>query len=303
MDKSDKVILITGAAGTQGEAVAFKLLEAGFKVRALVFKSDASKLKDAGAEIVKGNFDEPESLIKAMEGVYGVFSMQNLDFAGDDAERRHAKNLADAALKAGVKQVVHTSVAQAGNHEKFPHWGTGRWWEKYWTDKSDAMQTIINAGFEYWTVLKPAGLMDNYIQPKANYINPHLKQGEILTAFRPETKVQVVSAEDVGSFATAAFKNSKAYHQKMIDLASEALTMTEIADIISRVTRKKVKAVHVSAEEAKAKGLFPLAVSSQEWSNEVGYNVDIEALKQYQIPLTSFEDWAQKHKNEFLIEI
>jgi hypothetical protein len=43
-------------------------------------------------------------------------------------------------------------------------------------------------------------------------------------------------------------------------------------------------------------------VRTQEWTNEVGYRADIEALKGYGIPLTSFADWVKRHAGEIVIE-
>ena len=49
-------------------------------------------------------------------------------------------------------------------------------------------------------------------------------------------------------------------------------------------------------------GLFPGWVNSQEWSNEVGYQVNIDAIRPYGIPLTSFAQWATKHRSDIIID-
>ena len=303
MDKAEKIILVTGATGTQGKAVALELLQAGFKVRAQAFKSDATDLEKAGAEIVRGSCDDMEFLTKAMQGVYGLFSVQTPDITGDDVERRHAKNLAEAALKSGVKQVVHASVSQVGNHENFPGWHEGRWeegFQKYWTDKDDAMKSMVNTGFEYWTVLNPAMFMENYIPPKVYYMYPCLKQDEILTSLHVDTESHLIAAEDIGKFAAAAFKDPKAFHGKLIGLAGDLLTTTAIAEKLGKVNGKKINAVHLSPQEALARGVSSMGVVMEEWMNEVGHNVDIKGLKEYGIHLTSFDEWLDKHKKELL---
>lgn len=302
MNNTDKVILVTGATGAQGGATARALLKAERKVRSLAFKSDTTQLEKAGSEIFRGNLDDPVIVSKAIQGAYGVFSVQNFDITNTDAERRHADNIVNGALKEGVEQIVHTSVSQEGNHENFPGWKEGRWANKYWTDKTYAVELVKRAGFKYWTILKPAYMMENFIQPRAKYVYPHLEKGEILTSLHPDTKLQLIAADDIGAFATAAFNNPEKYHGKTIDLASEALTMTEVAAKLSNVLGKKIKAVHVSPEEAVAKGLENDWVSMQQWQTEVGYNADIEALKQFPIRLTSFDEWAQKYKDQFLVE-
>jgi uncharacterized protein YbjT (DUF2867 family) len=74
---SDKTFLVTGATSKQGGATARQLLKAGAKVRALTRKPDgksAQALQAAGAEVVKGNLNDPASLDAAMKGIDGVFS-------------------------------------------------------------------------------------------------------------------------------------------------------------------------------------------------------------------------------------
>jgi len=72
MDKNRDIILITGATGNQGSAIAYQLLSNGCRVRAMTRdpQSAASKALVAdGAELVKGDFGDPESLEDALKGV------------------------------------------------------------------------------------------------------------------------------------------------------------------------------------------------------------------------------------------
>ena len=69
---NSKTILVTGATGRQGGAVARELLSHGFKIKAFTRNPDgeqAKELKKLGAEIVKGDYDDPSSMEKAMKGV------------------------------------------------------------------------------------------------------------------------------------------------------------------------------------------------------------------------------------------
>ncbi len=78
---TDRLILVTGATGNQGGAVARHLLQRGnFAVRAFVRdpnKPAAQALKQAGAELVAGDLNDRDSLDRALQGVSGVFSVQN----------------------------------------------------------------------------------------------------------------------------------------------------------------------------------------------------------------------------------
>lgn len=73
-------MLVTGATGWQGGATARELLACGWRVRALVRdpSSGAAKaLQTAGAELSLGDLEDKGSLERAVDGVYGVFSLQN----------------------------------------------------------------------------------------------------------------------------------------------------------------------------------------------------------------------------------
>ena len=112
-----KMILVTGATGQQGGAVARHFLrQPGFSVRALTrdsAKPVARALAQAGAEIFQGNLDDPASVKRALKGAWGAFSVQNFLETGYDKEIRQGKALADAAKTAGVQHFVYTSVVSA----------------------------------------------------------------------------------------------------------------------------------------------------------------------------------------------
>lgn len=124
-------ILVAGATGKQGGAVVDALLQAGRPVRALT-RDPASAAGQAlaarGVEVVKGDYHDSASLDAAMAGVWGVFSVQMGSHPGDpDTEIVTGKALVDAAGRAGVDMIVHTSVARAGDQENFVGWDEGRW--------------------------------------------------------------------------------------------------------------------------------------------------------------------------------
>ncbi|MCR8853535.1 NmrA/HSCARG family protein [Lysinibacillus fusiformis] len=302
---NQKLILVTGATGLQGGAVAIEALNQGFNVRILVRDETSSKAQELiqkGAEAVVGNFDDPISLENAMKDVETVFSVpiSGIDTVETDRERKQAYTLIESAKKSGVKQFVHTSVAATSRYTEFPDWGTGKWFEKYWTDKWDIEEAVRTASFPAWTILKPAAIMNNFIdEKKMSIMYPLLKQGKIQSVTYADTCIDHIAVEDLAVFACAAFANPEKFNQHNIELAAESLSFQKIAETIFEVTGKEINITTLTEEEALAEGDHPFSVKAQQWDNVAGYNVDIDLLKTYNIKLTSFKEFVEKHKDQF----
>jgi uncharacterized protein YbjT (DUF2867 family) len=298
MAQKDALILVVGATGTQGGATARALLADGWRVRILTRSPDgaaAQALAKAGAEVAQGDMADPASLAAALKGAYGVFSVQRPDGDGSDSERRHGFALVEAAKAAGVQHFVHTSVCQAGTHESFPRWDEGYWAKKYWTDKWDVEGAVRGAGFPHWTILRPSFIMENFVAAKAQVLFPHMKGGEIVTPVKPDSRVQLIAGEDIGAFAAAAFANPEKFSGKAIELAGDDLTMPQMAEVLGKVLGRPMASKSVSPDEAVAAGIFPFWVRSQEWINDVRYQVDMKDASSYGVPMTTFEAWAKKN--------
>src|SRR5580698_9530830 len=121
---NDQTILITGATGQQGGAVAQALQGAGFHLRGLTRKPEserAATLARQGINIVKGDLDDEASLRRGLAGVWGVFGVQNAGEAGVEREEAQGKRLATLAREAGVEHYVYTSVGSAHKQTGIPH--------------------------------------------------------------------------------------------------------------------------------------------------------------------------------------
>lgn len=108
-------VLVTGATGKVGHAVTRALVERGDEVRALVRSSDA-KIPD-GAEPVRGDVRDTESLVNAVRGCELVFNTMGLpeQWLPDEGTFHEvnavgSENVARAARAAGAGRLVHTST-------------------------------------------------------------------------------------------------------------------------------------------------------------------------------------------------
>ena len=278
-----KTILVTGATGHQGGAVARELLSHGFKVKAFTRKPDsekAQKLKKLGAEIVKGDYDDPASIEKAMKGIWGVFAVQNTWEAGVEKEEKQGKDMAQAAKKAGVQHYVYSSVGSADKKTGIPHFD----------NKYRVEETVRKLGFPYYTILRPVFFMENWVLP---WFKPAIDDGKVAMAVKPETKLQMVAVEDIGKYGLWAFQNPEKLNGRAIEIAGDSLTMPETADVINSSNGKKVEFFRLPIEEVR-KNSDEFAIM-MEWFDRVGYHADIEKnSKESGIKPTRFAEWAAK---------
>ena len=299
-------ILVTGATGKQGGAVVRALLQAGRPVRALVrdpASAAAQTLAAQGVELVKGDFNDTASLDAALAGAWGTFSVQMGSHPGDpEAEIAHGRALIEAAHRAGVDTVVHTSVARAGDRETFVGWDEGRWEPLYWNNKSAVNEMVKTQGFRHWTILKPAMIMEDIVPPQADLQFPSLREvGRFETAIAADAGIDWIAAKDIGAFAAAAFADPERFHGHEIDLAAETFTLPEVAAKMAEATGKPVSAVTFSEDERLAQGHDPMHFAHEVWNNVEGYKVDLDAVRRWGVPLTTLDEFIKQHRDTFVI--
>ncbi|MFI7539117.1 NmrA/HSCARG family protein [Streptosporangium sp. NPDC049376] len=290
-------VLVTGATGKQGGAVARALLAAGTPVRVLLRDPESEPARAVlalGAEPVLGDLDDPASLTAAVTGVRGVFSVQLPDLTNlmSDGEAVRGRNLVEAARAAGVAQFVHTSVSGAGDEVRaVPGWTPDEWSRHYWASKAHVDDLVRTAGFPHWTILKPATFMENLLG-RSYMFGDWAEQG-FVTAFAKDTRLSLVAVPDIGAAAAAAFADPARFTGADVELAGDLLTMTEIAEILSGVLGRTVEAPVLSAEQAVARGLPPMMVNMQQQMNVLGQAAHPEHAHAFGLTMTGFAAWAR----------
>jgi uncharacterized protein YbjT (DUF2867 family) len=302
MSTDSAPVLVTGATGKQGGATVRALRAADVPVRALVRDrtTDGAKAVEAiGAELVTGDLHDRDSVVRAAEGTRAVFSVQmpamtpeGFDFEGEVTQ---GVNLIEGAKAAGVRQFVHTSVTGAGRHTETPGWAEGRWasMEPAMSAKSAIQDQLRAAGFPHWTLLKPGFFMDNFL-PSMAFLFPRGIEGGLVSVLNPETRLSLVAVDDIGRAAAAAIAAPEEFDGVELELASDYLSMTEIAEVLSRALGTQLSAPDMTDEEALAAGM-PAYAASHEWLNVAGQPARPQYARSLGIPLTSFEEWAQEH--------
>ena len=280
IDKSN-LILITGATGHQGGAVARELLAKGAKVRAMTRHPEgpqAVELKRLGAEVVFGDLDDAASVERALQGAWGAFAVQNTWEAGVEREEVQGKRFAELARKAGVHHLVYASVASADKKTGIPHFD----------NKARVEETVRSLGFPSHTILRPVFFMENWLLPS---FLPGIQEGTLAMAIRPETRLQMIAVQDIGKYGAQAFLRHTELNGRAIDIAGDELTVPEVARILSRAVGHEVRFVQAPIEEVR-KFSEDYAIML-EWFDRVGYSADIAARStESGIRPTTFADWT-----------
>lgn len=271
-------ILVTGATGQQGGAVARALLDKGQKVRVMTRNPEkAVALAKAGADVVQGDLTNQAILQMALRGVHGVFAMSTPFEAGMEAEVRQGMMLADAAKQAGVAHYVYTSVGSAHRHTGIPHF------ESKWKVEQHIQRIGLPA-----TILRPVWFMENF----TTFAKPS-KEGVLIMPMKPTRKLAMVALKDIGEFGAAAFMRPTDFLGQAIDLAGDDLTLPETAALLTRAMGRPISFQELPMDQAEASMGHDLAAMFR-WFNDVGYEIDIPNLKQrFGMPLTSFAEWMK----------
>src|SRR4029077_4278101 len=235
-----KTIAVLGSTGSQGGGLCRAILadpSGGFECRAVTRDTNKDKAKElakGGAQVVKADLDDVESLKKAFQGADGVYAVTNFweHFSGEK-EKTQAKNIAEAAKAAGVKHVIWSTLEDTRNLMKADETRMPMLQEKYRVPHFDA-KAEANAYFQgvpttflvtsfYWDNLYSFGLA-----PKKG------DDGVYSWTFpMGDSKLAGIAVEDIGKVAYGIFKAGQQHVGKTVGILGEALTISEMGAKIS----------------------------------------------------------------------
>lgn len=276
-------VLVIGATGNQGGSVVKSLLQKGYHIRTLTRKPDSSaakRLTEQGVEVVKGDFSDSDSLLKAASGMDTVYAMTTPFEAGPEAETQQGISIVDAVKKANVGHLIFGSVANADRETGIPHFDS-----KYKVEKHIASLNIP------YTISAPVFFMDNYLTP---WWLPSLKEGKLKIAMPADRSLQQISVRNIGAFVAVLVERREKVFGKRFDIAGDELTGDETASILSKASGREIKYEGFDPEFLR-KDNEDFAKMFK-WFDDVGYSVEIDKLHQdYQeVKWQSFKDWVQE---------
>jgi (4-alkanoyl-5-oxo-2,5-dihydrofuran-3-yl)methyl phosphate reductase len=280
------VILVTGATGTVGREVVAQLLVAGEKVRALTRNPSRAHL-DEQVELVAGDFNQPETLAKAVEGVESIFSLA----FGPQLAIQEA-SLAQAGQKAGAQHIVKLSALRPG--------GEARSTIATWHLASE--RAIQNMGIA-WTFVQPGAFMSNAL----NWRDTIKSQGKVFSNYG-DGKVAYIHPRDIAAVAVHALTEPGHEGKTYQVTGPEALSVGEVVQLLSEAVGKPIEYVPIT-DDATREGMQKAGLPAFLIDALLPYASFVRTGKGAEIlptveevigrrPLT-FADWAREHATDF----
>ena len=224
-------ILITGATGNIGTELTKQLAAKGIFFRALVRNGENSKalslLKEA--EIIEGDFNNTESIARALKGINKAFLLTN---SSEQAEALQS-SFVEIAKREDVKHIVKQSQLAADINSPV----------RFLRYHAAVEQKIIQSGMAY-TFLRP----NLFMQGLLGFRESIAKQGKFFAAVG-NAKISVVDTRDIASVAVKALTNS-CHENKIYDITGAfALTHQQMAMELSNGLNRNIEFVNVSPAE------------------------------------------------------
>jgi uncharacterized protein YbjT (DUF2867 family) len=266
-------VLVLGATGTQGGAVARELLTAGFSVSALVRdpRSERSRaLGESGVRLVHGDLLDPLSLRPAFAEVAVVYAVTTPFEHGPDEEERQGEAIIAAARTTGLAWLVFASVT-AADRAPVPHFQS----------KARIERSLARSGVP-WTVIAPSYFYENILGSRRA-----ITEGRLPIALPPDKPLHQVALANLGALVATVLTRRDEHLARRVQVAADAPTPAEMADAIG------VRYEQIPLDTLRQRS--PDLAAMYDFLARAGYAIDVSRLRaRYpEISWTSFADWAR----------
>ena len=240
-------ILITGATGSIGKELTKYLSSKGIPFRAMVRSlEDAREIASLpGAELIQGDFDDPKSVKRALEGIEKAFLLTN---SSEKAEQQQCA-FVEIAAQTGVKHIVKLSqwAADINSSVRFLRYHA-------------IVENLIKESGMNYTFLRPNLFMQGLLGYREIINKQNLFFGAIGAA-----KISLIDVRDIAAVAAEAL-TTPGHDKRIYNLTGpEALTHTELAEKLSLATGREIRFVDITPEILKS---TLLNVGFPEWQAE-----------------------------------
>ncbi|CAH0141247.1 MULTISPECIES: NmrA/HSCARG family protein [Pseudomonas] len=281
MSGIQRSILVFGATGQQGGSVAYALRQKGWRVRALVRDPSslrAESLSASGVELIQGDFNDMASIRRAMQSIYGVFSVQPSSPGGsvsDEDEIRFGSAVADVAVEHEIEHFVYSSGGAVGDKPT----GMGHF------DSKALIEAHIRTLPVTATIIRPVTFMEMLLTPGFG-----LDEGRFNFFMRPDQAMQVLAVEDVGKYVAAIFADKFKFGGRTLDIAGDAITGRDLAAKFTQMAGSPISYTRFS-EELLGHNPFLRKLTELMDNGVLKGNADLDSCRIIVPNLQSFGDW------------
>ncbi|MGD8700424.1 MAG: NmrA/HSCARG family protein [Gemmatimonadales bacterium] len=307
-----KTIAVLGATGAQGGGLVRAILsdpDGEFTVRALTRNPDSEKAKalaELGAEVVAADVDDADSLAKAFEGAHGAFCVTFYwEHFSPEKELAQARNMAEAADRAGVEHVIWSTLENTRNWVPLDDDRMPTLMDNYKVPHFDAKgeaDDIFRAVGVPTTFLLTSFYWDNFIHfgsgPQRG------PDGKLALTFPiDDAKLPGIAAEDIGKCAYALFERGNEFAGKTVAISGDQLTGSEMAEAMSQALGQEIAynavppEVYRSLDFPGADDLGNMFQFKRDFNEYFCGVRDPEFARSLNPSLQTFEQWLSQNKD------
>lgn len=233
------ILLLTGANGRTGRAILKAMVRYGINVRAFIRDAgQAQSLIDLGAkETVVGDFTDEASIHAAVKG---ATKLLHIGPPMHPEEVEISERFIDAAKAEGLSHIVYYSVMHPVRRDVRHH-----------KLKLDVEEALIGSGVPY-TIVQPSRYMQHLVPMWQTVVT----EGVHAMPFDVTQQFNIVDLDDLAEACAVVASSQKHYYATYELAGPQALSQEDMAQTISDVIGKPVKAKAVTwdALERKARG-------------------------------------------------
>ncbi|MFF4011857.1 NAD(P)H-binding protein [Streptomyces sp. NPDC001717] len=279
------MILVTGATGTIGREIV-RRLPAGAAVRIMARRPECVTGASGRARIVYGDYEDPRSLERALNGVRAFFLLTNR-LGQDDAR------LIDAARTAGVRHVVKLSAAAV----------TDRGADDLVTRAQRAQEELVRGSGMAWTLLRPRAFMSNTLSWRSS-----IRQHGVVRAVYPSAASSCVDPRDVAEVAVRALTEDGHAGMTYTLTGPEPMTAVQQTAQLAELLGRSLRCEELGPEQARVEMgrrhpeavvealLYRASRQCEAAKGQVGETVPALLGR----PAGSFRNWAADHLGAFV---
>lgn len=232
------MILVTGPTGGTGSLLIERLRRADIPFRAMVRREDAfEQLKSQGHKaVVMGDFDKPETLTPALDGISRAYLVCTPDEQLADRECRFV----DAAAAQGIDRVVKLSAMWADSESPSPNLRAHHRVEEH-----------LKAAAPDHSIIRPHGFFQTVYWMNLPGIQAEKDKG-VMAAPAGDGKAPYLDIRDVVEVAFRCLTEDQHANQTYEITGPEALSMSEIAAVLGAAMGKSIMFMDIPEAQMEA---------------------------------------------------